>query len=99
MHDSTLKNAGKSGDLDGWLRATTAALECANGDFLCMGLLSGFAGALVNLMQEPTFVLLNFAGTTSLRSDPSNSEVAANDGIVRILLKKSDFEDHDIFAD
>jgi hypothetical protein len=55
----------KSGDIDGWLHATRAALECANGDFLCMGLLSGFAGTLVNLMQEPTSVLLNFAGTTS----------------------------------
>src|SRR6056297_1448552 len=30
-----------------------------------MGLLSGLAGPLVNLMQEPTSVLINFAGTTS----------------------------------
>lgn len=53
------------GTLVGWQEATQSALNCANGDFLCMGLLSGFAGPLVNLMQETTSVLLNFAGTTS----------------------------------
>lgn len=55
----------KSGDLDGWCAATRAALESKNGDFLCIGLLSGFAGPLVNLMQDTTSVLINFAGTTS----------------------------------
>ncbi len=59
------ENAEPSGDLAGWRTATSAALHCPNGDFLCMGLLSGFAGTVVNLMQEPTSVLLNFAGTTS----------------------------------
>lgn len=54
-----------TGDLGGWLDATTAALVCQNGDFLCIGLLSGFAGVLVDLLQEPRSVLLNFAGTTS----------------------------------
>lgn len=58
-------DSGISGDLNEWLQATRAALESGNGDFLCMGLLSGFAGSLVNLLQEPTSVLLNFAGTTS----------------------------------
>ncbi len=56
---------GKSGDLKGWREATRAAIESAIGDFLCMGLLSGFAGPLINLMQETTSVLINFAGTTS----------------------------------
>ncbi len=55
----------KSGDLKGWQDATRAAVESGNGDFLCMGLISGIAGPLVNLMQEPTSVLINFAGTTS----------------------------------
>lgn len=55
----------KSGTLEEWCNSTRAALDSANGDFLCMGLLSGFAGTLVNLMQEPTSLLINFAGTTS----------------------------------
>lgn len=55
----------KSGDLDGWCRAMKTALESENGDFLCIGLLSGFSGPLVNLTQETTSVLINFAGTTS----------------------------------
>ena len=54
-----------AGNLVGWRDATKAALDSANGDFLCMGLLSGFAGPLVNLLQEPTSILINFAGTTS----------------------------------
>ena len=54
-----------SGDLINWRKATQAALDCANGDFLCIGLLSGFAGPVVNLLQEKTSVLVNFAGTTS----------------------------------
>jgi putative DNA primase/helicase len=55
----------KAGNLKGWCKATSAALESANGDFLCIGLLSGFVGPLLNLMQESTSVLINFAGTTS----------------------------------
>lgn len=54
-----------NGNLAGWKNATNSALECANGDFLCLGLLSGFGGCLVNLMEQPTSILLNFAGTTS----------------------------------
>jgi len=55
----------KSGDLAGWRIGTDAALNSTNGDFLCMGLLSGFAGTLVNLLEETTSLLINFAGTTS----------------------------------
>lgn len=55
----------RSGDLSAWRNATQAALECANGDFLCVGLLSGFAGPVINLLQQKTSILMNFAGTTS----------------------------------
>lgn len=40
----------QKGSMDGWRDATRTALESANGDFLCIGLLSGFAGPLINLM-------------------------------------------------
>lgn len=40
-------------------------MECPNGDFLCIGLLSGLVGPLVNLMGSATSLLINFAGTTS----------------------------------
>ena len=59
------ENAEAAGSLEGWITGTSTALNCPNGDFLCMGLLSGFAGVIVNLLEEPTSVLLNFAGTTS----------------------------------
>jgi hypothetical protein len=62
---SRFEDASKAGDLDGWRNATRAALECPNGDFLCIGLLSGFAGPLVNLVGSATSLLVNFAGTTS----------------------------------
>ncbi len=53
------------GELVKWSQSVEAALECANGDFLCIGLLSGFAGPIVNLCQDTNSVLINFAGTTS----------------------------------
>ncbi|KQI71063.1 hypothetical protein AN191_15300 [Loktanella sp. 5RATIMAR09] len=59
------EDPGKAGDLEGWKHATTAALTCENGDFLCIGLLSGFTGILVDLLDEQTSPILNFAGTTS----------------------------------
>ena len=59
------EDPGKSGDLEGWKRAVAAALTCENGDFLCVGLLSGFTGTLVDLLDEQTSPILNFAGTTS----------------------------------
>lgn len=62
---ATYDDPAPSGDLNGWQVSTEAALRSPNGDFLCMGVLSGFAGCLVNLMKQPTSILLNFAGTTS----------------------------------
>lgn len=62
---SRFEDASKLGNLDGWRNAVRAALECPNGDFLCIGLLSGFAGPLINLMGSATSLLVNFAGTTS----------------------------------
>lgn len=67
----------KSGNLAGWCNATEAALNSANGDFLCMGLLSGFAGTLVNLLQETTSILINFAGTTSRGKTTAQREGAS----------------------
>lgn len=62
---SRFEDCGKAGSLEAWCRAAQAALECPNGDFLCVGLLSGLAGPLVNLMGSATSLLINFAGTTS----------------------------------
>lgn len=58
-------DCGKAGSLRAWCSAVRAALECPNGDFLCIGLVSGLAGPLVNLMASATSLLINFAGTTS----------------------------------
>lgn len=60
-----LKRPTKAGTLDGWLKSTTAALQCANADLLSIGLFSGFAGCLVNLLNVPVSPILNFAGTTT----------------------------------
>ena len=62
---SRFDDSGKAGSLEAWTSAVRAALECPNGDFLCIGLLSGLAGPLVNLMGSATSLLINFAGTTS----------------------------------
>lgn len=59
------KDPAKTGSLKAWKASTAAALTSANGDFHCIGLLSGFAGPIINAMEEPTSVLINFAGTTS----------------------------------
>ncbi|MEP5632680.1 MAG: DUF927 domain-containing protein [Tateyamaria sp.] len=60
-----LKHPAQAGSLEGWLKSTSAALECQNSDLLSIGLFSGFAGCLVNLLNVPVSPILNFAGTTT----------------------------------
>ncbi len=55
----------QKGELNKWSHSVEAALECANSDFLRIGLLSGFTGPVVDLCQDTNSVLVNFAGTTS----------------------------------
>ena len=74
---SKLTNPTPAGTLDGWKRATSAALACPNGDFLCMGLLSGFAGCILDLMGETTSLILNFAGNTSRGKTTAQREGAS----------------------
>ena len=66
-----------AGTLDGWKRATSAALNCPNGDFFCIGLLSGFAGCILDLMGEVTSLILNFAGNTSRGKTTAQREGAS----------------------
>ncbi len=85
-----LTNPTPAGTLDGWKRATSAALNCPNGDFLCIGLLSGFAGCILDLMGEVTSLILNFAGNTSRGKTTAQREGAsvwANPGRGGLLVK------------
>lgn len=54
-----------TGTLQGWRKAVDSALACSNLDFQSVGLFGGFAGCIVDLIQEPASPIINFVGTTS----------------------------------